>query len=145
MLVDGMHSGTPIRDQYDGLSSLDGLDDLLPHLAVERSLGHVADPPRIYEQEVPSSPFRIGELPVARHPAAARPRWRCVRPRIRLNSVDLPTLGRPTIATVGRPTAPAACPSRAPMGISSARANPASDPTETGRQERDPGHSEHFG
>jgi hypothetical protein len=68
VLVDRVNARTPIRDQYDCLGSFDGLDDLLSHLSIERSFRDIADASRIDEQEIPSSPFRVGELPIARHP-----------------------------------------------------------------------------
>jgi hypothetical protein len=69
MLVYRVHSGPPIRDEHNGLGSLDSLDDLFSYLAVERSFGNVTDPSRIDQQEIPPRPLGLGKLPVARHSA----------------------------------------------------------------------------
>ena len=105
-LIHRMNPFPSVNHKQDEVRFGEGELDLAADRLVHDVAGIGDQSSGIDHPEVPAGPFGFPEVPVPRGTGVlgddrVRP------PRIRLKSVDFPTLGRPTIATVGRLMPPA--------------------------------------
>ena len=100
LLVRGGEARADIRQKDDDSGVLDGDLGLIPHEGQDLVVGPGLDTAGVDKGEGPAVPVR---LPIDAVPGDARVSSTMERrfPMSLLNSMDLPTLGRPTMATMG--------------------------------------------
>ena len=72
-----------------------------PHLGQNHVLAGGLNAAGVHQRELAAAPLGVAENAVPGDAGGCPPQWRAAGPTILLNKVDLPTLGRPTMATIG--------------------------------------------